>query len=55
LVCATAHAEESHTELAKKLGPQILQLQLGDRSYVTTPAGGPNGGLRFGIVLLFPK
>src|SRR5262249_23562496 len=38
-----------------KLGPQIVQLQLGYRASLTPPAGGPNGGLRFGVVLLFPK
>jgi hypothetical protein len=38
-----------------KAGPQILQLQLGFRSYLTTPAGGANWGLRFAVVLLFPK
>ena len=38
-----------------RIGPQIVQFQLGYRSYITTPAGGPNWGLRFAITLLFPK
>jgi len=38
-----------------RLGPQVLQLQVGYRSYVTTPENGPNWGLRFQLTLLFPK
>ena len=38
-----------------RLGPQITQFQLGFRSYLETPAGGPNWGLRFAVTLLFPK
>jgi hypothetical protein len=38
-----------------RLGPQITQFQLGFRSYLTTPAGGPNWGLRFAVTLLYPK
>ena len=38
-----------------KAGPQIMQFQLGFRSYITTPESGPNWGLRFAVVLLFPK
>lgn len=38
-----------------RLGPQIAQFQIGYRSYITTPSGGPNWGLRFTFTLLFPK
>ena len=38
-----------------RAGSQIMQFQLGFRSYITTPEGGPNWGLRFAVVLLFPK
>jgi hypothetical protein len=39
-----------------RLGPQIAQFQVGFRSYVATPDGvGPNWGLRFTVILLFPK
>jgi len=38
-----------------RIGPQIVQFQLGYRSYVSTPAAGPNWGLRFAVVLLFPE
>jgi hypothetical protein len=39
-----------------KAGPQILQLQVGFRSYLATPDGvGPNWGLRAAVTLLFPK
>lgn len=39
-----------------KLGPQILQLQVGARYWVDSPPGGPDGwGLRLGVTLLYPK
>jgi hypothetical protein len=38
-----------------KLGPQIASFQLGYRSYVSAPSGGPKWGLRFAVILLFPK
>jgi hypothetical protein len=38
-----------------KLGPQIASFQLGYRSYVSAPSGGPKWGLRFAVTLLFPK
>jgi len=38
-----------------KIGPQIVQFQLGYRSYITAPSGSPNWGLRFQVTLLFPK
>jgi hypothetical protein len=37
-----------------KLGNQPLSLQFGPRVYVDGPSGGPEWGLRFNIVLLFP-
>jgi hypothetical protein len=39
-----------------RLGPQIVQFQVGFRSYLATPDQvGPNWGLRFAVTLLFPK
>jgi hypothetical protein len=38
-----------------KLGGQPLSLQFGPRVYVDGPSGGPEWGLRFNFVLLFPK
>jgi hypothetical protein len=38
-----------------KLGGQPLSLQFGPRVYVDGPSGGPEWGLRFNVVLLFPK
>jgi hypothetical protein len=38
-----------------KLGNQPLSLQFGPRVYVDGPSGGPEWGLRFNVVLLFPK
>jgi hypothetical protein len=38
-----------------KLGGQPLSLQFGPRVYVDSPSGGPEWGLRFNLVLLFPK
>jgi hypothetical protein len=38
-----------------KLGKLPVQLQLGGRYYAGAPAGGPEWGLRFGLVILLPK
>ncbi|MFI5340143.1 MAG: hypothetical protein ACHQ7N_09925 [Candidatus Methylomirabilales bacterium] len=38
-----------------KLGKQPIQFQLGGRSYLDRPTGGPDWGIRFGVTLLFPK
>jgi len=38
-----------------RLGPQIAQFQVGYRSWVSTPSGGPQWGLRFTVTLLYPK
>ena len=38
-----------------KLGGQPIQLQVGGRTYLDRPTGGPEWGLRFGVTLLFPK
>ncbi len=38
-----------------KVGKQPLTVQLGYRNYLDAPAGGPNWGIRFQVVLLFPK
>jgi hypothetical protein len=38
-----------------KLGGQPLSVQFGPRVYVDGPSGGPQWGLRFNIILLFPK
>jgi hypothetical protein len=38
-----------------KLGGQSLSVQFGPRVYVDGPSGGPQWGLRFNLVLLFPK
>ncbi len=38
-----------------KLGHQPVQFQLGGRWYADTTPGGPEWGLRFSIVFLFPK
>lgn len=38
-----------------KIGDQPVQLFAGARYYLETPDGGPEWGLRFGIVFLFPK
>jgi hypothetical protein len=38
-----------------KLGNQPLSLQFGPRVYVDGPSGGPEWGLRFNIVLMFPS
>jgi hypothetical protein len=38
-----------------KLGNQPLSLQFGPRVYVDGPSGGPEWGLRFNVVLLFPR
>lgn len=38
-----------------KLGGQHVSLQFGPRVYVDGPSGGPEWGLRFNAVLLFPK
>jgi hypothetical protein len=37
-----------------KFGKQPVQFQLGARSYVERPAGGPDWGLRFTVTFLFP-
>jgi hypothetical protein len=37
------------------IGKRPVQFQLGGRYYAEKPASGPDWGLRFGIVLLFPK
>jgi hypothetical protein len=36
-------------------GGQPLQLLAGVRYYLASPDGGPDWGLRFAVVLLFPK
>ncbi len=39
-----------------KVGPQILQVQLGARYWAESPDNGPEGwGLRAAVTLLFPK
>jgi hypothetical protein len=39
-----------------KIGPQIMQLQLGARYWAESPEGGPEGwGLRVTLTLLYPK
>jgi hypothetical protein len=38
-----------------KFGDLPVQLQLGGRYYAESPAGGPEWGVRFGFVLLFPR
>jgi hypothetical protein len=38
-----------------KLGGQPISVQFGPRIYVDGPRGGPEWGLRFNAVLLFPK
>ncbi|MFI5316378.1 MAG: transporter [Myxococcota bacterium] len=38
-----------------KLGPQIISVQLGYRTYISAPQYGPDWGLRLAVVLLFPK
>jgi hypothetical protein len=38
-----------------KLGGQPISFQFGPRVYVDGPSGGPEWGLRFNVVLLFPK
>jgi len=38
-----------------KLGKMPVQFQIGGRYYAERPAGGPDWGLRFAVVFLFPK
>jgi len=39
-----------------KIGPQILQLQLGARYWAESPDNGPEGwGYRMQLTLLYPK
>ena len=38
-----------------KIGKQPVQFQIGGRYYAQRPASGPNWGLRFAVVFLFPK
>ena len=38
-----------------KLGPQLVQLQIGGRYYAEKPEDGPDWGLRANFTLLFPK
>jgi len=38
-----------------KVGPQPISLQAGYRYYTDSPNRGPDWGLRFAVVLLFPK
>jgi len=38
-----------------KLGPQLVQLEIGGRYYAEKPEGGPDWGLRVNFTLLFPK
>jgi hypothetical protein len=38
-----------------KIGRQMLQWQIGGRVYAASPSGGPDWGIRAGLVLLFPK
>jgi hypothetical protein len=37
-----------------KIGPQRVSVQLGVRCYAEKPDGGPDWGLRLGVVLLYP-
>ena len=37
------------------IGDQKVSFQLGGRYYATAPVGGPDWGLRFSAVFLFPK
>jgi hypothetical protein len=43
------------TSQVLKFGGQPLSVQFGPRVYVDGPSGGPQWGLRFNLVLLFPK
>lgn len=38
-----------------KIGPQLVSLGAGVRTYLVTPTGGPNWGLRVTVTLLYPK
>ncbi len=38
-----------------KIGNQPLQAFVGGRYYLEGPNGGPEWGIRFGLVMLFPK
>jgi hypothetical protein len=38
-----------------KIGNQPIQIALGGRYYFDAPSGGPEWGLRLGVVLLFPR
>jgi hypothetical protein len=38
-----------------KISGQPLSLQFGPRVYLDGPSGGPEWGLRFNMVLLFPN
>jgi len=38
-----------------KGGRQPVALTVGDRYYADGPDGGPDWGLRFAVILLFPK
>ena len=38
-----------------RLGGQPISVQFGPRVYVDGPSGGPEWGLRFNVVLLFPR
>lgn len=38
-----------------KFGHQPVQFQLGGRWYADSPPGGPEWGIRFAIVFLFPR
>jgi hypothetical protein len=38
-----------------KIGKMPLQFQVGGRAYAERPEGGPDWGLRFAVVFLFPK
>ncbi|MCF7676159.1 MAG: transporter, partial [Akkermansiaceae bacterium] len=38
-----------------KIGKQPVALSLGARDYADKPDDGPNGGLRFAVIFLFPR
>jgi hypothetical protein len=38
-----------------KIGGMPIQFQVGGRYYADRPEGGPDWGLRFAVIFLFPK
>jgi hypothetical protein len=38
-----------------KLGGRLVQVGVGGRTYAVSPSGGPDWGLRFNLVFLFPR